>query len=179
MKGCTMLASAAGAAAWGLAIATWAAPAHAQVTTTTPASAPVVEQVSYKPPNRWIILGGAIAFVGSYVPSIIVAAANNNPHDNKLYIPIVGPWLDLSERPPCGGVGQLSCVTANGYAALLIVDGVFQAVGAGAIVVGLLVPERRTHKVIAKAEPDLRPEVHVLPAHVGPGAYGVAAFGRF
>lgn len=137
-----------------------------------------VEQTTYAPPNRAIIAAGILGFVGAYVPSIIVAAHNGNSYDNNLYIPVVGPWLDLEQRPGCS-IGPTSCGRESGFAALLIVDGVFQALGPVATVLGFLVPERHTVVITAKADKPAGPTVHVVPARVGRDAYGVTAFGDF
>jgi hypothetical protein len=137
-----------------------------------------VEQVTYARPNRFIIGGGILGFVGAYVPSVIVAAHNGNSYDNNLYIPVVGPWLDLEQRPGCS-IGPTSCGRESGFAALLIVDGVVQALGPMATIVGLLVPERRSVVITAKADKPARPTVHIVPARLGRDAYGVSAFGDF
>jgi hypothetical protein len=164
-------------------------PSAAEDTTATPPSAGAaqaqgstqgvaVEQTTYARPNRFIIAAGILGFVGAYVPSFIVAAHNGNSHDNNLYIPVVGPWLDLEQRPGCG-LGPTSCGRESGFAALLIVDGIFQALGPVATVLGFLVPERHTVIITAKADKPARPTVHVVPARVGRDAYGVSAFGDF
>jgi hypothetical protein len=147
------------------------------VIATDPNAGPVVaERTHYSPPNRPLLASGLIAFGGAYIPSVIVAAANNNPYDNHLYIPVVGPWLDLGDRPPCGGVFQTSCGTETAFKTLLVISGVFQGAGAVATVLGLVMPERRSTVVAAKAD---RPSVHIMPAQVSRDGYGVAAFGNF
>ena len=130
MKRQTMLAVGTGVSI--LAAVTWTTTSFAQeVVVAEPAPRPVVaEQTHYAPPNRALLGGGLIAFGGSYIPSVIVAAANNNPYDNHLYIPVVGPWLDLGNRPACGGVFQTGCGTETGFRTLLVVDGIFQGAGA-------------------------------------------------
>ncbi len=180
MKRQTMLAVGAGVSV--LAAVTWTTTSFADTTVIatdpmSPTPTPVVaERTSYSPPNRPLLASGLIAFGGAYVPSVIVAAANNNPYDNHLYIPVVGPWLDLGDRPPCGGIFQTSCGTETAFKTLLVIDGVFQGVGAVATVLGLVMPERRSTVLAAKAD---KPTVHVLPAQVSRDGYGVAAFGNF
>jgi hypothetical protein len=176
MKRQTMLAVGTGVSI--LAAVTWTTTSFAQeVVVAEPAPRPVVaEQTHYAPPNRALLGGGLIAFGGSYIPSVIVAAANDNSYDNHLYIPVVGPWLDLGNRPPCGGVFQTGCGTETGFRALLVVDGIFQGAGALSTLLGLVVPERRSTVLTAKAD---KPSVHVLPAQVSRDGYGVAAFGNF
>jgi hypothetical protein len=167
----------AAAAAGALVVATWTAVSPAETAVAQPGEqTAAVEQISYGRPNGVLIGRGLFAFLGSYVPSVIVAVVNDNSYDKHLAIPVVGPWLDLANRPPCGGMGETGCPTENGYRALLIVVGSFQGLGALATLVGLAVPERRITAAPAKAA---APTVHVLPAQVSRDGYGLSAFGTF
>jgi hypothetical protein len=144
----------------------------------------VAERTTAAPPNTRIVAGGLFTLAGAYIPSVIVAAANNDSWNNHLYIPVVGPWLDLGNRPPCGGLFQTSCGAEDGFKALLIVDGVFQGLGALGTVLGLVTPQPRTQIVTAKTDADARKKaakanLHVVPASLGQAAYGLAAFGNF
>ena len=168
------IATTAGCGATVLAAALWAPNAHAQNEAVT--SPTVVEQTTSSPPNVPIIAGGLVLFGGTYVASAIVAAANNNSYDDHLFIPVVGPWLDLGNRPGCGGPGQTSCSTENGFKALLIMDGAAQGVGALATVLGFVIPERRTTVVTAK---NGTPMLQLSPARVSKDGYGLAAYGKF
>jgi hypothetical protein len=164
-------------AAGVLAIVAWAAVSSAETAAAQPGVQPgTVEQISYSRPNGVLIGRGLFAFLGSYVPSVIVAVVNDNSYDKHLYIPVVGPWLDLANRPGCGGVGETGCPTENGYRALLIIVGSFQGLGAAATLVGLMVPQRQITLAPAKAA---RPTVHVLPARISRDGYGLSAFGTF
>jgi hypothetical protein len=145
--------------------------------TASPADPAVAEQTSYAPPNRPILAGGILAFLASYGPAVVVAAANSKSYDNNLYIPLVGPWLDLRSRPGCGGPGEAECTgREEGSRALLVLSGVFQALGAMTVAVGLIVPEKRHSPVRAKAD---KPALHVFPAQVSRDGYGLAAAGTF
>ncbi|HEX4446112.1 MAG TPA: hypothetical protein VH044_05225 [Polyangiaceae bacterium] len=151
-------------------------PAPPAATRATP-----VEEVSYAPPNRAILAGGIAGFLGAYIPSFIVALANGNSFDNQLYIPVAGPWMDLAKRPTCGtGPTQISCVTEDAYEVLLVVDGVFQALGVGAIALGALTPEKRTRTVgaIVRAKGEDKPHLRLVPT-VGKTGCGLAVFGGF
>jgi hypothetical protein len=136
------------------------------------------EQTTYHPPNRALIVGGLVSFVGAYVPSVLVAASNNNSYDHKLYIPVAGPWMDLAQRPgACNGFAQPTCGRETAFNALLIINGAFQGLGALATVLGFVVPEKhRTTVITAKAD---KPTVHIVPAQVSRDGYGLAAFGDF
>ncbi len=165
-------------AAGALAVVSWAATASAETAVAQPVAQPTgTEQISYGRPNTVLLGGGISIFLASYVPSAIVAVVNDNSYDKHLYVPLVGPWLDLADRPGCGGIGQSGCPTENGYRALLVVVGSFQALGVLAAAVGAAVPERQVTGPPAKAI--ARPTVHVLPAQVSRDGYGLAAFGNF
>jgi hypothetical protein len=170
----TIRAMAAGA----LAVGSWTATASAETAAAQPPPQPTGEErISYARPNSILLGGGISIFLASYVPSAVVAVVNDNTYDKHLYIPVVGPWLDLADRPGCGGIGQSGCPTENGYRALLVVVGSFQALGVLATAVGAAVPERQIIGPPAKAT--ARPTVHVLPAQVSRDGYGLAAFGNF
>jgi hypothetical protein len=153
----------------------------AQTSTTDPTVRPILgERTTYRAPNGPLLIGGTIVFLGSYVPAVIVAAAANTSFDNHLYIPLVGPWLDIANRPPCGnGVLEPSCSSQTGRKVLLGIDGVLQAAGAVSIVLGAVLTGRHTEIVTAKADPPKKPHVNVLPSQVGRDGYGVTAFGDF
>jgi hypothetical protein len=132
--------------------------------------------VSYTGPNVPLITGGLGIFGLSYVPALVVGAASGQSADRNLYIPVAGPWLDLANRPMCGGRGT-NCATEPTNKMLLGVDGVFQGVGAAMTVVGLLVPTRRTVMTKTTAEKD-GPTIRIAPARLGTG-YGVSAVGTW
>jgi hypothetical protein len=151
-----------------------ATPSFAEVGAAEPAAA--TELTTYRPPNVPILAAGIGTFVASYGAAITVGAANSNSADNNLFIPIAGPWLDLQNRPSCGGPGAPSCSIEDGSRALLVIDGIFQGLGVLAIGLGLVVPEKRHTVVSARTQ---KPSVHVFPAQVSRDGYGVAAAGAF
>ncbi|RYZ06146.1 MAG: hypothetical protein EOO73_17220 [Myxococcales bacterium] len=101
------------------------------------ASEPQRDVVERTWPNRPLLITGAVVLVGSYGASAIVAAASDRKADDKLYYPVVGPWLDLKNRDcdvnPCGSDGFNK--------ALLIADGAVQGLGALSVLLGLVLPE--------------------------------------
>jgi hypothetical protein len=165
----------AGATCTGLGLI-WPAVSFAQQAAPTE-PVPVVAEKKYVGPNRALLGGGLITLGAAYIPAVIVAAESNTPIDNQLNIPVVGPWLDLAQRPPCGGPGQFSCSAEGGYVALLIIDGIFQGAGAAATVASFFVPQYET--VVRSAKAGDKPHVVVAPTRVGSDGYGVAALGRF
>ena len=136
----------------------------------------VAPPIVYSHPNNAMLGKGIFTFLGSYVPSVLVGVVNDNSYDKRLYIPVLGPWLDLAERPGCGGFGQSTCGAEAGYKVLLIVSGGLQGLGGVLTALGLTLPERQVlvPPAIAKG-----PTLHVLPASVGRGGYGMEARGTF
>jgi len=183
-KACRVAALAA------LASSTWTQSSFAETTTaadaapTTPADStvrPIIgERTTYRAPNGALLIGGTAVFLGSYAPAVIVAAAANTSFDNNLYIPLVGPWLDIANRPQCGdGLLEPRCSSQTGRKVLLAVDGVFQAAGAVSIVLGALLTGRHTEIVTAKADQKHKPRLSVVPSQMGREGYGLTAFGDF
>jgi hypothetical protein len=180
MKSLTMTSAAA--AAIGLASLGWTTRSFAEDTMPAPTQAEAEVKTTTSPPNVPLLASGLFVLAGSYVPSVLVAAANNRSYDNNLYIPVVGPWMNLAARPACGGLGQTSCSTEGGFKALLIIDGIAQAIGAVGTIAGLVSPQTRTTAIARTAQADKKPQalkVRFIPASVGKSAYGMAAIGTF
>lgn len=91
-------------------------------------------------PNVPLLATGLVLLGGSYGASVIVGAASDRKEDDKLFIPVVGPWLDLHQRDcnanPCSNEGLNK--------ALLIGDGVLQGVGALGVILSLVIPQTTT-----------------------------------
>jgi hypothetical protein len=125
-------------------------------------------------PNRPMLATGLGIFAATYGASVIVGAASDRDEDKRLYIPVVGPWLDLGQRD-CG-VGD--CGQREDWnQALLIGSGVLQGVGAGLAIASLFVPEERDRPK-ARTTAATKPTVRVLPVNVRGGG-GVGAVGTF
>jgi hypothetical protein len=170
-------------AAAGLAciVGTRAAAAQQTSIVSTPGTARVVEKPeTYTGPNRALISTGLVTFGLAYVPAVIVAGTSTNPADNHLYIPVAGPWLNLADRPACGtsptetAAAGIPCDMETTNKVLLGVDGVFQGIGALTTLVGLLSPEHEEEPVTTG-----KPTLHISPARMGKGGYGISAFGNF
>ena len=106
----------------------------------------------------------------SYGTSLVVAATSDRPEDQKLFIPLAGPWMNLTSRGPCRGYDCGVNETVNKV--LLVTDGVFQGVGALQILGGFMFPETRTVTRAAK------PGIHFTPTG-GVGSIGIKAYGSF
>jgi hypothetical protein len=136
--------------------------AHAQsVTYVTPR--PTTERTVTEPvrPNRGFIAAGSLTLLSSYLPALAVAATSSQPADDRLYIPLAGPWLDLAERPPCGP-GSIPCDQETLNRVLLVGTGLAGVAGIGLLVAGFVVPERRTVTTVQTAR-----------LVIGPGRIGV------
>ena len=160
-------------------------PAPQPVATTQTTSAPYVDPSDHERersiehrPNRTLLSTGAGIFVLSYGASAIAAVASDRDADKKLFIPIVGPWMDLSDRgctlsTPCGSNEDVA-------KAMIITSGVVQGAGVLLALSSLVIPESTTvtdRTTTAKAKPE-KPSVHVLPVSYTAGA-GNGAVGTF
>jgi hypothetical protein len=174
------------ALAVGVAVVGWTTASFAQDTTAAPAPAqttalspppPLTEHTTtYAGPNRYMIGTGLITFGVAYLPAVIVAADSSNNVDHHLYVPVVGPWLDLANRPACGP-GSISCDNETTNKILIALSGVFQGLGVITTVMGFLVPEHNQTTVTTTGSD--KPTVHFTPTQMGAGGYGAAAFGTF
>ena len=135
-------------------------------TTTTVTTTPEYETYT----DTWnapLFTSGALVFLGSYGASVVVAAmAEDDTVDrgsDRLYVPVVGPWLALNDRPDCP-VEQESCDMETTKKVLLVADGVLQAGGVVTMIAGLLSPTE--HRVIR------RPQMVSKKVRVTPSAGG-------
>ena len=119
--------------------------------------------------NAPMFATGAIVFAGTYGASAIVAATSSHPGADRLYVPVVGPWLALNDWGNCP-IAQPRCDENTTDKVLLVADGVFQAAGVATMIVGLLSP--RTTTVVTRTA-DKKP-IKIQPTH-----NGVVVFGKF
>jgi len=134
-------------------------------------------EVSQTRPNSSMLTSGAFAIGVPYVASVIVAAESNHPGDKNLFIPVAGPWLDLSQRH-CPMAG--TCGNEGLYTGLLIANGIFQGVGALQIAGAFLFPETITVTEHARdGSTRTVASLRFTPAMVGGAGYGVSANGAF
>jgi hypothetical protein len=119
-------------------------------------------------PNTAMLITGSAIFAGTWAASSLVAAFSETKGDENLFIPLVGPWLDLGERAcsfgECGAREDWNIFTIVG-------SGAAQAVGLG-LAIGSIFVGPREPRVPKTAE------VKVLPISVRGGA-GLGAFGTF
>ena len=118
--------------------------------------------------NAGVFATGALVFAGSYGASAIAAATSNHQGADRLYVPVVGPWLALNDWGSCP-IGQAQCDSNTTDKVLLVADGVFQAAGLVTAITGLLVPTH--HTVYTRMATN---KIKVTPTH-----NGFAVLGRF
>ncbi|HMG55312.1 MAG TPA: hypothetical protein VK601_17565 [Kofleriaceae bacterium] len=145
-------------------------------TTTVITPAPTTEyEVIEDTYNAPIFVSGALVFGAAYGASVITAASTDDSRGNqRLYIPLAGPWLALNDRGDCE-ITLRSCDHETTAKVLLIADGIFQAAGVIGMIDGIFQPS--THRVVRHTA-KLDTKVRVTPATIH-GDPGVAVFGRF
>jgi hypothetical protein len=125
-------------------------------------------------PNRAWLATGLFAFGQAYVASIGIAATSAHPGDVNLWIPAVGPWLDLGARPGCASLTD--CGTETGLRVLLVADGIVQTFGAFQLVGAFLWPETVTVPMVTTAS---GASFSLAPARLGRQGYGLSGIARF
>ena len=120
-------------------------------------------------PSFAMIASGIVVFGLAYVPSVVAATSSGLPADRTLFVPLAGPWIDLTQRPGCAPATQ--CNGENTSKVLLVTDGIVQGVGALTVLGGLLTTGHETTTVQRSADAATGVTVHFTPASVGPG-YG-------
>ena len=119
-------------------------------------------------PNKALLITGASLFVSTYVTTAALAGANGGIGDKDLYIPVVGPWINIADRVP-------STRENNTRDTLLIAgSGVLQGVGAIMAVTSFFVPE----KIPAARIQAGNVKMEVSP-QAGAGMGGLGAIGTF
>lgn len=136
---------------------------------------PVIDPRTYRSsvPNTPLLVTGLVMLGGSYGASAIAAGVSDRGSDDKLYYPVVGPWLALDDRD----CAARACSNKTLHTTLLIGSGVVQGLGALSMVMSLFIPQTTTEEwyLIGDAkEPHL-----VLAPLAGPNELGAFALGRF
>lgn len=147
-------------------------------TTTTTAAPYVVPQDSYsertveKRPNTTLLSTGVGMFVISYGASAVAGAVSDRDADKNLFIPVVGPWLDLGDRGcddrPCGSREDVD-------KAMIVTSGIVQGAGILLALGSLVIPETQN---VTERRTTAKPELRITPVSFAAGA-GVGAVGRF
>jgi len=152
--------------------------------TTTTTAAPyygtsqrVSERIVETRPNPTLLNTGIGLFILSYGGSVVAAAVSNRDEDKRLFIPIVGPWMNLAQRHcsaanPCGATEDVA-------KAMIITSGVIQGGGLLMAISSLFIPETTTvEERTTLSTKRGRPSFRIVPLSYGAGA-GIGAVGRF
>lgn len=153
-------------------------PASTTTTTAAPYSPPgsdTTERTVEHRPNRTLLSTGVGIFVVSYGASAVAGAISDRESDKNLFIPVVGPWMDLADRncstaEPCGNREDIN-------KAMLITSGVVQGAGVLMALGSLIIPET-TSVTERRTTAKNKPSVAVSPVSFGAGG-GIGAIGRF
>jgi hypothetical protein len=130
----------------------------------------------YAGPNRTLLMSGIIVMGVPYLASVGVAASSNHTGDDNLYVPVIGPWLDLGHRGDCPA-GSSACDNETANKLMIGADGVLQAIGALQIVGSFVFPETRSATTVAATK--YTPAFTLTPAKMGKTGYGLTAFASF
>lgn len=127
-----------------------------------------------------LIVGGTTVLVLSYAPTAYVGAISHRRADGALFIPVLGPFLDLANRPACQPPAALAavspvdlCIEEKATRGALVAAGAAQSLGALLLVAGL---PMRTNVIERTAEVQKKSAFSV---HVTPTRNGVQAAGTF
>ncbi len=140
--------------------------------TTSPLREPVIDPRTERStfPNTPLLVTGLVVLGTSYGASAVGAALSDRESNDKLYYPVVGPWMALNDRD-CGAD---PCSKKALGTTLLVGSGVLQGLGAAGMLMSLFIPRTTTHEWYLIGNED----VLVAPL-LGAGELGAVAVGRF
>ena len=129
--------------------------------------------------NAPVFASGALVFAGTYGASVITAATTDGSRgNNRLYVPVVGPWLALNDWGNCP-ITNSACDTNTTDKVLLVADGVFQAAGIIGMLDGLLQPSSH-REIVLQAKVDTKVRVRpIVVSSAGDHGPGLALGGHF
>ena len=153
-----------------------AAPAPTPVVVVNPQNQPAPMTTTVEPQyetvydsyNAPVFTTGAITFLGSYGASVIYAGSSDHAGADRLYVPVVGPWLALNDWGNCP-IENSNCDNTTTAKVLLVADGVFQAAGVITMIDGILEPT--SHRTVVRTA-KVDKKVHVAPTHNGFTVFG-------
>lgn len=138
---------------------------------TPPAPGPAEE--TYQTMNGELFVSGVVLFGAGYAAGAIAASQSDREGMDRLYVPLVGPWLALSDRGACP-VQDADCDGETTAKVLIIGDGIVQAAGAFLMLDAVLFPKTVRRTIPATA-------LRVKPIRVGSTGEGrgLAYTGQF
>ncbi|HSO37164.1 MAG TPA: hypothetical protein VLT33_31780 [Labilithrix sp.] len=141
--------------------------ADTEAPATSTYSAPTRESTTLyerRGPNKAVLITGAALFVGTYATTAAITAGVNTKEDHDLYLPIVGPWINIANRSCDGDCSP----THNRNTVLIAGSGILQGVGAGMIITSFFLREKVPTATIAAGPM----KITVVPTAGGMGAVG-------
>ncbi len=129
------------------------------------------------------LVTGVIILSLAYLPSAYAGGASSRSGDRALFVPVVGPWIDLAGRERCttpvtDALPLDPCVGETAARVGLVTSGVAQALGALLIAVGLPSHPEVLEDGVANNAGKKGVWWSVLPS-VSPRAGGASIVGRF
>jgi hypothetical protein len=121
-------------------------------------------------PNTPLLVTGIVVLGASYGASAIAASRSDSETDDKLYYPVIGPWMALNDRDCTAD----PCSRKTLDTTLLVGSGVIQGLGALSVLMSFVIPRTTTHSWYLIGNDD----VNVTPV-AGYGELGAVAIGRF
>lgn len=133
---------------------------------------PVIDMTTERSslPNTPLLLTGFVVLGGSYAASAAGAALSDSESDDKLYYPVVGPWMALNDRD----CAVDSCNRKTLDTTLLVGSGVLQGIGALSMLMSMVIPRTTTHDWYLLGNSDV-----VVAPLLGYGELGATAVGTF
>lgn len=123
-------------------------------------------------PNTPLVVSGLFTFGLSYGISAFVAAITDSAANDQLYVPVIGPWLDIYEREHCP-LDEADCAQETTNKIRLGVLGAFQAIGAATFVYGLIT-QRKVNRATVAGKP-----IDIVPVMMDGGGKGFGVTGSF
>jgi hypothetical protein len=151
-------------------------PPIAAVTVPSPAPQSLDRGPQARGPNLVMLGAGIVSFANAYGIAAVVGATSSYQPDRRLFVPVLGPWLDLADRASCSPTGAPSCHTERVNRASLVIDGVFQGIGVLAIAGALAL---RWPRSAMTADAPAGPQLALAPVQYAHGGMGLAALGNF
>lgn len=118
-------------------------------------------------PNTPLLVTGGLLLVGTYATTAAISGANGPIDDRDLFIPVVGPWINIAERSSDRPDNTRDTVLIAG-------SGVLQGVGALMLITSFFVPESVPAARISAGNVKMQ----VTPTAAA-GAGGIGAVGTF
>lgn len=129
------------------------------------------QQSSGFQPHRPLLITGGSLLLAGYATSVGVGAVSDFKPDDRLFIPVVGPWLNLAERP-CP-VGDSGCGNEEDLAKATMVSlGLIQGAGLGLTLASLFVKERPAESRVKVPDHVEHASFRLVPYGAGLGAVG-------